>query len=176
MWGRGDVLPRNRSLSGDKACREGFLPWLLLCVFNCLVYLYYIFICRLSMYWTLSPAPLHFHLCTVTCLGHPTPFPSLRHSPLCSLCSSQPPSSRPGSCLPFQTQDSVCSLLRAPSLSVPHFSYSAGMLPICTLRSCQFELCMSDSHPSLLWIKSWFVELGEGEKQGEVESFLRWLF
>lgn len=35
---------------------------------------------------------------------------------------------------------------------------------------------MSDSHPSLLWIKSWFVELGEGDKQGEVESFQRWLF
>lgn len=151
--------------------REELLPRLLLCVFNCLVYLCYTFICRLSMYRTLPPAPLRLHLCTVTCLGHPTPFPSLQHSPLCSLCPSWPPFSRPGSRLPFQTQDSVCSLLRAPSLSTPHFSYSAGMLPICTLRSCQFELCMSDSHPSLLWIKSWFVELGEGESRGRLSHF-----
>ncbi|XP_072195856.1 BTB/POZ domain-containing protein KCTD17 isoform X2 [Excalfactoria chinensis] len=69
------------------------------------------------------PSPsLHCHL-----PGAPTPFPSLQHSSLCSLCPSWPPSSRPGSRLPFQTQDSVCSLLRAPSLSAPHFSYSAAI-------------------------------------------------
>ncbi|XP_038011223.1 BTB/POZ domain-containing protein KCTD17 isoform X7 [Motacilla alba alba] len=45
-------------------------------------------------------------------------------------------------------QGSEWSLPRALSLSAPHFSSSAGMLPVCTPSSCQPELCMSDSLPS----------------------------
>ncbi|XP_019148111.1 BTB/POZ domain-containing protein KCTD17 isoform X5 [Corvus cornix cornix] len=47
-----------------------------------------------------------------------------------------------------KAKGSEWSLPRALSLSAPHFSSSAGMLPVCTPSSCQPELCMSDSLPS----------------------------
>ncbi|XP_074435836.1 BTB/POZ domain-containing protein KCTD17 isoform X4 [Larus michahellis] len=74
---------------------------------------------------TLPPAPLRVHPSTVTYLL-PCPTP-------------QSPASFPLLSLP---------LPGALSLSAPHFSSSAGTLPVCTLSSRQPELCMSDSLPS----------------------------
>lgn len=64
--------------------------------------------------------------------------PTLPHSPASSIFPSAL----------FVPQGSDWSLPRALSLSAPHFSSSAGMLPVCTPSSCQPELCMSDSLPS----------------------------
>ncbi|XP_041272855.1 BTB/POZ domain-containing protein KCTD17 isoform X2 [Onychostruthus taczanowskii] len=64
--------------------------------------------------------------------------PTLPHSPASSILPSAL----------FVPQGSEWSLPGALSLSAPHFSSSAGMLPVCTPSSCQPELCMSDSLPS----------------------------
>ncbi|XP_050839080.1 BTB/POZ domain-containing protein KCTD17 isoform X2 [Serinus canaria] len=64
--------------------------------------------------------------------------PTLPHSPASSILPSAL----------LVPQGSEWSLPRALSLSAPHFSSSAGMLPVCTPSSCQPELCMSDSLPS----------------------------
>ncbi|XP_068257937.1 BTB/POZ domain-containing protein KCTD17 isoform X2 [Nyctibius grandis] len=79
---------------------------------------------------TLLPAPLHVRP-ALSPASYPAPLPSLQHPSLCSLCS-------PG-------------LRVVPAwglVSPPHFSSSAGTLPVRTPSSCQPELCMSDSHPS----------------------------
>ncbi|XP_040450648.1 BTB/POZ domain-containing protein KCTD17 isoform X2 [Falco naumanni] len=62
--------------------------------------------------------------------------PTLPHSPASFLLPSSPPRAQSGPCP------------GTLSLSAPHFSSSAGMLPVCTLSSRQPELCMSDSLPS----------------------------
>ncbi|XP_049678087.1 BTB/POZ domain-containing protein KCTD17 isoform X1 [Accipiter gentilis] len=69
---------------------------------------------------------------------------------------NNPPSIDPSTFLPpasfpllsFNPQGSEWSLPGPLSLSAPHFSSSAGMLPVRTLSSRQPELCMSDSLPS----------------------------
>lgn len=142
MWGVGAVLSRSRSLSGDKADRGELLLWLLLCILNCSVYLQlyfylqtvHLFGIALNSFFlrTLPPAPLSVRPSTVTyLLPCPTPQPPASF-PLLSLCPRTQSGPFPG----------------ALSLSAPHFSSSAGTLPVCTLCSHQPELCMSDSLPS----------------------------
>lgn len=138
MWGGGEVLPGSRSLSGDKAHRGEPFPWLLLRVCNCLVYSWlYFYLQTVHVFGSplnscflriLPPAPLRAHLCTVTCLGHHTPLPSLQHPSLCSLHPSQPLPSSPGSPPPLPNLRACVLPAQGLSFSTPHFSSSAGTL------------------------------------------------
>ncbi|XP_035195714.1 BTB/POZ domain-containing protein KCTD17 isoform X3 [Oxyura jamaicensis] len=114
----------------------------------------------------LPPAPFRVHLCTVTCLGHHTPLPSLQHPSLCSLHPSQPLPSSPASPPPLPSLRACVLPAQGLTFSTPHFSSSAGTLPSCIVKPCHSELCMSDSHPPLLWVQPQFVELGKEEKRG----------
>nr|XP_038021146.1 BTB/POZ domain-containing protein KCTD17 isoform X1 [Anas platyrhynchos] len=75
----------------------------------------------------LPPAPLRAHLCTVTCLGHHTPLPSLQHPSLCSLHPSQPLPSSPGSPPPLPNPRACVLPAQGLSFSTPHFSSSAAV-------------------------------------------------
>lgn len=141
MWGVGAVLSRSWSLSGDKAVRGELLPWLLLCILNCLVYLrFYFYLQTVHLFGiVLNSLPADPPFCSLPCPSqHCHLPPTLPHSPASSILPSAL----------LVPQGSKWSLPRALSLSAPHFSSSAGMLPVCTPSSCQPELCMSDSLPS----------------------------
>ena len=124
MWGVGAVLSRSRSLSGDKTDRGELLPWLLLCILNCLVYLrlyfylqtVHLFGIALKSFFlrTLAPVPLCVHPSTVTYLP-PCPIP-------------QPPASFPLLSSPPRAQSGPCPgpclslLLTFPPLQVRYLS------------------------------------------------------
>ncbi|XP_071893984.1 BTB/POZ domain-containing protein KCTD17 isoform X5 [Anas platyrhynchos] len=90
----------------------------------------------------LPPAPLRAHLCTVTCLGHHTPLPSLQHPSLCSLHPSQPLPSSPGSPPPLPNPRACVLPAQGLSFSTPHFSSSAGTL---NLSAFSHPACLSSA-------------------------------
>lgn len=119
------------------------------------------------------PCPsLHCHLPGTP---YPTPQPPASLPLLSSPLTASPQQPR------FPASPPKPEGLCAPR-SGPVFLHSSLFLlcryvkPICILTPCPSELCMSDSHPPLVWVQPQVVELGKEEKQGEVESFLRWLF
>ncbi|XP_035195706.1 BTB/POZ domain-containing protein KCTD17 isoform X2 [Oxyura jamaicensis] len=75
----------------------------------------------------LPPAPFRVHLCTVTCLGHHTPLPSLQHPSLCSLHPSQPLPSSPASPPPLPSLRACVLPAQGLTFSTPHFSSSAAV-------------------------------------------------
>ncbi|XP_025062678.1 BTB/POZ domain-containing protein KCTD17 isoform X1 [Alligator sinensis] len=80
----------------------------------------------------LPPPPLHAAFPQEFCSSVPFTFIASSHAPKFPYLTSP-------------ASDPACSPLRTPCLPAPHFSFSAGTVPVCTLRY-KSEFCMGDTH------------------------------